>query len=96
MWGSRIRKDSEENILTDPFRAPCISLAQEPAAFTQLSVSRPWSLSEAFYMKVVNHLLEQLDYKRAKTKRKEKKSPASTRCYIMRRCGIFKGRRVGH
>lgn len=39
-------EDSEENILTNPFKAPCIFLAQEPAAFTQLSVSRHWSLSE--------------------------------------------------
>lgn len=70
MGGGRgIRRDSEENILTNPFKSPFVFLAHEPAAFTQLSVSTPRSLSETFYMKVMHCLLAQSHYMGAKKKK---------------------------
>jgi len=63
IWGGGwrgIRRDSEERVLTNPFTAPCVFLGQEPIAFTQLSVSGPWSLIERFYVKVMHNLLTQL------------------------------------
>lgn len=60
-----VRRDAEENSLTNPFKAPWVFLAQKPAAFAHLSVSRPWSRSEMYYMMVMHHLLAQLHYKEA-------------------------------
>lgn len=75
---------------SNPFEAPCIFLTPEPAAFTPLSVPRPWSWSETFCWKVMHHFAVQGSLK----KRKKKKRPVSTRCYTLRSSGIFKGRRV--